>query len=834
MHKQLAAILVCAIAATFTLVSPQVANAADKPEQKDSPAAKAVVKINGTQPAKEISPDLFGIFFEDINYAADGGLYAEMVQNRSFEYSAADNRDWNSLTSWTLVTRGDGKGKMAVESTEPLNANNPHYATLTVEHGGTGVGLMNAGFDGFPIKAGDKYDVSLFARQSAGSPAPIAVRIENKSGESIGEATFSSISGKWQKYSATIEAKTSDANARLVVLTTGTGTFQFDVISLFPQKTFKNHPNGLRADLAQVIADLKPKFVRFPGGCLAHGSGLANIYRWKDTIGPIEERKEQKNIWRYHQSVGLGYFEYFQYCDDIGATPLPVLAAGVCCQNSPGGQHCIPMADMPAYVQDVLDLVEYANGPETSVWGAKRAAAGHPKPFNLKYLGIGNEDEQTSGFRERFEMILKAVNAKYPEIIVVGTVGPAPSGRDFDEGWKFANTLNIPMVDEHYYQTPGWFLGNLKRYDSYDRSRSKVYLGEYASKGNTLYNALAEAAYMTSLERNGDVVRLASYAPLLGKDHHTQWNPNLIYFNNAVVVPTVNYYVQQLFGLHSGDSYIATDVSYNAPESTAAKNGIFLGTWNTQSEFKDVKVTDGSETFLNEPLQDNVTNWTENTGEWKATDGTYRQTSSAQPAISRCSTTFGSQKYILTLKAKMTGGAEGFLIGFGQVNGNDFWWNIGGWGNTSHAIQKSHGSDDRDIIGQQVRGKIEKDRWYSIRVEVDGKQIKCFLDDKLINEIVDQPNESFAASTVQDKTTGDVIVKIVNVLPVRTAVQVELDMPQFNPNATKIVLTGDRNAIDTFADPRKILPETSSITVGKSFIYDAAPDSLTIIRVKTK
>ncbi len=370
MNNRIAVFLVFTIAATFTLVSPRVAIAADTPEQKDSPATKAVVKIHGTQPSKDIGPELFGIFFEDINYAADGGLYAELVQNRSFEYSADDNRDWNSLTSWTLVTRGDGKGNIAVETADPLNANNPHYAILTVASGGSGVGLMNSGFDGFPIKAGDKYDVSLFARLTAGSPALIVVRIESKSGDAIGEATFSSLTDKWQKYTAAIEAKASEADARLVVLTTGAGTFQFDTISLFPQKTFKNRVNGLRADLAQVIADLKPKFVRFPGGCLAHGYGLANIYRWKDTIGPIEQRKEQKNIWRYHQSVGLGYFEYFQFSEDMGATPLPVLAAGVCCQNSPGGQHCIPLADMPAYIQDVLDLVEYANGPETSTWGA--------------------------------------------------------------------------------------------------------------------------------------------------------------------------------------------------------------------------------------------------------------------------------------------------------------------------------------------------------------------------------------------------------------------------------------------------------------------------------
>jgi alpha-L-arabinofuranosidase len=833
MKKQIAAFLVLAITATFTLFPVRLSNAADTPGQKDSPSTKAVVKIHGRQPGKDINPELFGIFFEDINYAADGGLYAELVQNRSFEYSAADNRDWNSLTSWTLVTHGGGKGKIAVEAADPLNANNPHYAVLTVENGGEGVGLMNSGFDGIPIKAGDKYGVSLFARQTAGAPAPIVVLIESKSGDAIGEVVFPSLSDKWQKYSAVIEAKTSDAGARLVVLTTGAGTFHLDVISLFPQKTFKNHPNGLRADLAQVIADLKPKFVRFPGGCLAHGSGLENIYRWKDTIGPIEGRKEQKNIWRYHQSVGLGYFEYFQFCDDIGATPLPVLAAGVCCQNSPGGQHCIPMADMPAYIQDVLDLVEYANGPETSTWGAKRSAAGHPKPFNLKYLGIGNEDEQTSGFRERFEMILKAVNAKYPEITVIGTVGPAPSGRDFDEGWKFANELKIPIVDEHYYQAPDWFLGNMKRYDSYDRSRSKVYLGEYASKGNKLYNALAEAAYMTALERNGDVVRLASYAPLLGSDRHTQWNPNLIYFNNAVVVPTVNYYVQQLFSLHSGDSYISTDVSYAAPEIAAAKNGVYLGTWNTQAEFKDVKVTDGSETLLDDPL-DTAENWTANAGKWETADGVYRQTSGDQPAISRCSTAFNSQKYVLTLKARKTGGNEGFLIGFGPAQGgNDFWWNIGGWVNTKHAIEKNNGSS-RDIIGRQVSGKIENDRWYSIRVEVNGKRIKCFLDDALIHDLVDQQSECFAASTVKDKATGDVIVKIVNVSPIRAAVQVELDLPQLNPSATKTVLTGDPNAIDSFASPRKILPETSPITVGKSFTYDAPPYSLTVIRVKTK
>ena len=457
------------------------------------PAAGVTVTVRANQ-GKAISPDLFGIFFEDINYSADGGLYAELVQNRSFEYTAADHKDWNSLTAWELVTRDGGKGSVAVETGEPLNSKNPHYAVVTADVGGGSVGLMNYGFDGIPLKAGEKYDLSFFARQISGEPLSLAVRLESKDGMFYGEAKFSGLTKAWTKYTATIQANADDADARLVVLTTGTGTFCLDTVSLFPQKTFHDHPNGLRADLAQVIADLHPKFVRFPGGCLTHGYGLENIYRWKNTIGPIEQRKEQFNIWHYHQSVGLGFFEYFQFCEDIGAKPLPVLAAGVCCQNSPGGQHGLPMDQMQDYVQDVLDLVEYANGSVNSAWGAQRAAAGHPAPFHLEYLGVGNEDAQTPEFGVRFKMIYDAVKAKYPNLTVVGTVGPSPSGGDFSEGWKFANALGVDIVDEHYYQKPEWFLSNLGRYDAYDRAATKVYVGEYASWGNSLFNALAEAA----------------------------------------------------------------------------------------------------------------------------------------------------------------------------------------------------------------------------------------------------------------------------------------------------------------------------------------------------
>jgi len=293
------------------------------------------------------------------------------------------------------------------------------------------------------------------------------------------------------------------------------------------------------------------------------------MYQWKNTIGPVEERVQQRNIWNYHQSVGLGFYEYFSFCEDIGAKPVPIVSAGVSCQNSGGtwaigstGQKGLPMADMKAYIQDVMDLIEYANGPVTSTWGAKRGAAGHPQSFHLQYIGIGNEDKQTNDFRDRFKMIYDEVRAKHPEIAIIGTVGPDPAGEDYDLGWKFADQLAIPVVDEHFYKKPDWFLSHNNRYDTYRRPKSQVYIGEYASWGNTLINALSEAAFMTSIERNGDVVRMASYAPLLANINHTSWNPNLIYFNNTKLARTVNYYVQQLFSVNHGDTYISNVVSF--------------------------------------------------------------------------------------------------------------------------------------------------------------------------------------------------------------------------------------------------------------------------------
>jgi alpha-L-arabinofuranosidase len=553
-------------------------------------ANAADLTIQAGQSGRPISSDLVGVFFEDLNYAADGGLYAELIQNRSFEYSPTEQPDWHPLKFWELQKRGDGDGSITVANMRPIHQNNPHYALLTVRTPGEGVGMANRGFDGIALEAGERYEASFWAYQAFmgqmwgrgdnSKPMPVTLRLETKDGDLLVETSMQIKGRAWTRFSAKLVPPRTVKDARLVLLAHEMGGICLDMISLFPEKTFRNRPNGLRADLAQAVADLKPKFVRFPGGCLVHGQGIHQYYDWKDSIGPVQHRRSGRNLWGYDQTKGFGYFEFLQFCEDIGAQPLPVVTAGVCCQHAGSsphrGQEGLPLDEMPAYIQDVLDLVEWANGPATSTWGAKRAAAGHPEPFGLRYLGVGNEDAITPIFKERFKMIYEAITKEHPEIVVVGTVGPFASGPDYDNGWAFARELKLEMVDEHYYVNPKWFWDNLTRYDTYPRGATTVYVGEYAAhdrgRRNTLRSALAEAAGLTSFERNGDVVRFTSYAPLLARRGHTQWTPDLIYFDSTNVYRTANYYVQQLFGQNSGDHYLETTLEADGATKLTASS----------------------------------------------------------------------------------------------------------------------------------------------------------------------------------------------------------------------------------------------------------------------
>ena len=529
----------------------------------DLKPVKASLTVEGSQ-RKNISKELIGIFFEDISFGADGGLYGELIQNRDFEYSAADRGDWNSLTAWEL--KGEGSNiKIATE--RPIHNNNSHYAVLTTDK--IGATLENGGYDGICLKAGDQYDLSIMARKASDKGSKLLVSLVSENGDKVAEKSINVGSADWKTLKVTFKAGKDAERARLVITPQSVGAVEMDMVSLFPRKTFKNRKNGLRADLAQVIADMKPKFVRFPGGCAAHGNGLDNMYLWKRSIGKLEERQHMPNIWNYHQTLGLGYYEYFQFCEDIGAEPLPVLPAGVPCQNSSRGGHGqqggVPMEHMDEFIQDILDLIEWANGDaKTTKWGKVRAAAGHHKPFNLKYIGIGNEDLISETFTERFNMIFDAIKKAYPEIIVCGTVGPFYEGSDYEWGWKLAKEQKIPMVDEHYYVSPGWYIHNQDYYDHYDRNASEVYLGEYAchvaGRHNNIETALCEALHLVNVERNADIVRMTSYAPLLARHGHANWNPDMIYFNSSRIDLTPGYYTQKIFGNNSGDKYITNNL----------------------------------------------------------------------------------------------------------------------------------------------------------------------------------------------------------------------------------------------------------------------------------
>lgn len=542
--------------------------------------------VVATGQSKDISPLLMGIFFEDINYAADGGLYGELVQNRDFEYNNDERRnvkEWGPDYAWKV--EGD-KIDFSISTDEPIHPNNPHFARLNVKGGiatlvnNGGNAFVNSGFDGIAVKKGEPYRLRLKARSTKKMPMEINIVSDHGRKVASGKVTVKQ-SKDWKDYELILTPDEYSPNSTLQIVPKNNGTLDLDMISLFPVNTFKGRENGLRADLAQTLADLKPRFVRFPGGCVAHGNGIDNIYDWKGSVGKLEERKPLSNLWGYHQTRGLGYHEYFQFCEDIGAEPLPVVAAGVPCQNSSAPSHYshdvitshgqqggIPMEDMDDYLQDILDLIEYANGPVSSEWGAKRAAAGHPEPFNLKYIGIGNEDMITEVFKERFNLLNNGVKKVHPEITVIGTVGPFYEGADYEEGWKLAKEQRVDMVDEHYYVDPAWLIYNQDYYDDYDRNGTKVYLGEWAAhlpgRPSNIETALAEALYLTSVERNGDVVTMSSYAPLLAKDNHTQWKPDLIYFNNTEIRPTTDYETMRLYGENSGNKYFHADVKVDS------------------------------------------------------------------------------------------------------------------------------------------------------------------------------------------------------------------------------------------------------------------------------
>ncbi|WP_169514123.1 alpha-L-arabinofuranosidase C-terminal domain-containing protein [Jonesia quinghaiensis] len=815
-------------------------------------AEDSLLTIDGDDTLIETSPDLYGLFYEDINYAADGGLYAELIRNRSFEFTTADNASFNALTAWQKVTAGDtAAGDITVVNDDGrLNDSNRNY--LTINAAGPGAGIRNIGYNtGITLIKGDTYDFSVWARSDTAQN--LNVTVTDASGDTTAATGTLTVPGDntWAQHTVTLTATSDTTTGRLNVTTSAAGTLALDMVSLFPTDTWEGPVNGksvLRKDLAEKLDAMNPQFLRFPGGCVTNvgtfksyeESGYTDrkrTYQWKETIGPVEERATNWNFWGYNQSYGIGYLEYFLLAEDLGAFALPVVSVG-----ANGCGSTIPEMTDPQmidrWVNDTLDLIEFATGPTDSTWGAIRAELGHPEPFDMPYIGLGNE-ENTKTFEANFPTFRDAIEERFPDITIISNSGPDDAGTRFDELWDFNREQGVAMVDEHYYNDPGWFLSNHNRYDTYDREGPAVFLGEYASRGNTMFNAVAEASYMIALERNSDIVKLASYAPLFANEDHVQWSPDAIWFNNHQSWVTPNYWVQKMFADNHGDAIVPSTQSGGHIPETPINGGIFLSTWKTAATYDNITVTgdDGTNLFT-EDFTD-ASAWRPVTGTWALADGGYRQ-SDATVEDARAIITDAYSKdwdnYTLEVEATKESGDEGFLIGFGATASDEyFWWNLGGWNNTRSVLEKAQGGRSGEVKAKEGVS-LETGKTYTLRIEVSERTVKLYLDGELHLEYSDtaQTQELFSGVS-RDTDTGDLVVKLVNTSNAHHTTTVQVNDVTVGDNATVTTLAGDRGAVNTKATPDNVAPVTTTRNdVGNEFTAALDPYSVTFIRLETQ
>lgn len=773
--------------------------------------APANITVNANQPGPLVSPLLYGIFFEEINCAGDGGLYAELVRNRSFEEA-------DKPQHWQLHAEGGASASMQIDAASPLTASNRHCLKIVVENAQGRAGVVNEGYWGIAVRKGDSYDLEFKAR-SEPADLPLVITLESADGRVLARETVKKLVKEWKTFGLSLKAKETDPKARLVISPQQAGTVWLDVVSLFPADTFKG--SRLRTDLAEALQDLKPAFVRFPGGCWVEGDNMSLAYRWKQTIGKIEDRRTHYNIWQYYSTHGLGYHEYLQMCEDLKSEPLFVVNCGMSHKEN------IPMDQLGPWIQDALDAIEYANGPVTSRWGAMRARNGHPKPFNLRYLEIGNENGGRA-YAERYAAFYRAIKTAHPKMnLIANDWGGVPTNAP------------IEIVDEHYYNNPGFFVRNANKYDSYPRTGPKIYVGEYAvTQGNgqgSLRGALGEAVFMMGMERNSDVVIMSSYAPLFANVNYKKWNPDLINFDSSRVYGTPSYYVQKLFAEHRPGVILRTTVEAPQPEPETPKGGIGLGTWATQAEYKDIRVMSGGKELFAATDVKSLDGWKPQGGEWSVKDGSIAQTARGEDR--RLTTGEKSwADYTITLKARKTGGDEGFLVMFHvEDRDNWFWWNIGGWGNSQHAIEQATGGG-KTTLGRTVPGRIETGRWYDVKIELSGLSIKCYLDGKLIHDAkIGGPGAPLHAIAGRMDDPDEITLKVANVSNESYETTINLDgFRKVGSSGTITVLTSSNPADENSLDqPRKVAPVTRKLSgIDRSFKHSFPAHSLTILQLK--
>lgn len=792
---------------------------------------------------------MYGIFLEEINHGVDGGLYAELIRNRGFEdakppegFSFRDGR-WldekgydagfsrfgyftNGLPFWSLVKEGGAQGSMYLDMAEPLSPATPRSCRLEIDDLAAGrLGIANDGFWGIGLVEGEKYNLSFWARGGDGFAGPLKGVLEDSTGTAVTDITeIDAITSQWKHFKSTLTALRTEPKARLVITAGAKGRVWFDMVSLFPAKTFKNRPNGLRPDLAQMLADLQPGFVRFPGGCVVEGGTIETSYNWKKTVGPLEQREEVWGPWNYRRTHGLGFHEYLQFCEDIGAEPLYVGFAGETCMFRQ--VEDVPMAQMGWVVTNFVEALEYADGDASNVWGKMRAEQGHPAPFGLKRVEVGNENG-TRNFPERYRLVHAALKARFPDVAYIA---------DLSFG-RFMREEEFDMEDNHFYNSPQWFMNNLHHYDDRDRTLPPVYDGEVAvtsaeggrDKGN-LIAALGEGVFLMGLERNADVVRMVSYAPLLANVRgRTDWH-GMIYFDTTRAFGTVSYYLWQLFNLHRPTYTVETGVRLEAEKPAAIAGAIGVGTWETAAEFKGLRLEKAGQVLYAPDFSTGAKGWQEEGGNWTTVDGAYRQ---ASPAVGL--SYFGDQTwsdYTLSLKARKLRGAEGFLVAFGRKGEDKYWWNVGGWGNREHAIEFNQNS-----IGRHVPGQIETNRWYDLKVELNDRRIRCYLDGKLVHDETAPAVDRLFASAGRDESSGDLIVKVIN--PSARPFDIKVNIAGVDRIASEgqsIVLTSEHPADNnSLENPTKVVPVSAKLNIdGPRFRRQVPANSFTLLRLKTQ